>query len=404
MKNIKLILIILLCLYCLKLLSQGEFVVEIDRTNGSFIKTGRVISGITYVYPNIRAYNENNGVFIFPGADTPTRLYSIDVTDDSIVNNPVYNNLLGEFEYCNSLNFLCGIFQNNPANEKYFVSIDPASGVYSPIGDTIQGSGSFQGRSSFDQNNKRYFIIDGSGKIYAINAANGIIISNPSLVLTANEDIVSIAFNDSTNKLYGILYDSSVYLNFLISINTTTGNITKIGTGYQVGINGSSAIDQINQQYLYLSLNNTSYLITTIDLNSGGVIYSNNIPAKDCDNFYSLKYDNLREKLYAIHWDCLIESISEQNIQLTNNIILYQNEPNPFDESTVIRYFIPETVTASAYIVFCDFYGKEIKKVEIKDKGFGNINADTQNLTGGIYTYSLMIDGVVMDTKKMVKE
>ncbi|NTW34297.1 MAG: hypothetical protein HGB12_17040 [Bacteroidetes bacterium] len=92
------------------------------------------------------------------------------------------------------------------------------------------------------------------------------------------------------------------------------------------------------------------------------------------------------------------------NIELANNIILYQNEPNPFDESTVIRYFIPENITSSAYIVFTDFYGREIKKVEINERGFGKINVDAQNLTIGIYSYSLMVDGNVIDTKKMVKE
>ncbi|MFH0867081.1 MAG: tail fiber domain-containing protein, partial [Bacteroidota bacterium] len=91
-------------------------------------------------------------------------------------------------------------------------------------------------------------------------------------------------------------------------------------------------------------------------------------------------------------------------IQLANDIVLYQNEPNPFGETTVIRYYIPDNLTTNVYMVFYDFYGKEVKKVEIKEKGSGKIEADTKNLSVGIYTYSLVIDGTVRDTKKMVKE
>jgi hypothetical protein len=92
-------------------------------------------------------------------------------------------------------------------------------------------------------------------------------------------------------------------------------------------------------------------------------------------------------------------------LELANNSqpILYQNEPNPFGENTVIRYFIPDNITGSAYIVFYDMYGKELKKAEITANGFGNINATTENLASGVYSYSLILSDKVIDTKKMIK-
>ena len=48
-------------------------------------------------------------------------------------------------------------------------------------------------------------------------------------------------------------------------------------------------------------------------------------------------------------------------------------------------------------------YGKELKKVEITSKGFSNINAITENLSSGIYSYSLIINDKIIDTKKMIK-
>ena len=92
-------------------------------------------------------------------------------------------------------------------------------------------------------------------------------------------------------------------------------------------------------------------------------------------------------------------------VELANNreVILYQNEPNPFDGSTVIRYFIPENITGEANITFSDIYGKEIKKLEISQKGFGKIEANTENLAAGIYSYSIVVNDRIIDTKKMMR-
>ena len=90
------------------------------------------------------------------------------------------------------------------------------------------------------------------------------------------------------------------------------------------------------------------------------------------------------------------------NIQLANNSLLYQNEPNPYSNSTTIRYYIPGNITG-AYIVFYDSFGNEMKKVEVKQAGSGKIEADTQNLAEGVYSYSLVVGNQVIDTKKMLK-
>jgi trimeric autotransporter adhesin len=94
-----------------------------------------------------------------------------------------------------------------------------------------------------------------------------------------------------------------------------------------------------------------------------------------------------------------------QHIDLNNSNqpILFQNEPNPFDGSTLIRYFIPENIN-NAYVVFYDEVGKEVNRNTIKEKGFGKIEVNTENLAAGIYTYSIYVDGKSMDTKKMLKK
>jgi hypothetical protein len=90
------------------------------------------------------------------------------------------------------------------------------------------------------------------------------------------------------------------------------------------------------------------------------------------------------------------------NVELSNDAVLYQNIPNPFGEETTINYFIPEN-TGNAKIIFFDMYGQSMKDVQLTTTGSGNIHVDSKNLASGIYSYSLLIDGKIIDTKKMVK-
>ncbi len=99
------------------------------------------------------------------------------------------------------------------------------------------------------------------------------------------------------------------------------------------------------------------------------------------------------------------ESITTLQVELANknSVVLYQNEPNPFGNETVIRYFIPENMDGKTYVVFYDMYGKEMNSTEITTKGFGNLNVNTENLTSGIYSYSIIINDKTIDTKKMIR-
>ena len=43
-----------------------------------------------------------------------------------------------------------------------------------------------------------------------------------------------------------------------------------------------------------------------------------------------------------------------------------------------------------------------MKEVEITKTGSGQLNVYAQDLSSGIYTYTLVADGVTIDSKKMV--
>jgi len=86
-----------------------------------------------------------------------------------------------------------------------------------------------------------------------------------------------------------------------------------------------------------------------------------------------------------------------------NAIILDQNLPNPFAEKTSINYVIPTDVK-EARLLFYDMNGRIIKQVDITERGEGKLTVYGENLQNGIYTYSLIADGKLIATKKMVKQ
>lgn len=94
-------------------------------------------------------------------------------------------------------------------------------------------------------------------------------------------------------------------------------------------------------------------------------------------------------------------TIIQIDLEYSDAIILEQNVPNPFAEKTTINYTIPEEISF-AQIIFSNNYGKIIKTVDITAPGQGSIVVYASNLSSGIYNYSLIIDGKIIETKKMV--
>ena len=89
------------------------------------------------------------------------------------------------------------------------------------------------------------------------------------------------------------------------------------------------------------------------------------------------------------------------NRSIESSAVLYQNTPNPFLENCVVKCTIPQdAVTAILYLY--DVNGKQIDSVNIKDRGDASIVIDDTLFDAGIYFYSLVVNGEVVDTKRML--
>ena len=85
---------------------------------------------------------------------------------------------------------------------------------------------------------------------------------------------------------------------------------------------------------------------------------------------------------------------------------LSQNYPNPFNPSTTIKFGLPEA--SQVKLALYNVLGQEVMILSSKEYSAGrhSINLNAENLTSGLYIYSISAKGVngkdFLETKKML--
>lgn len=98
---------------------------------------------------------------------------------------------------------------------------------------------------------------------------------------------------------------------------------------------------------------------------------------------------------------------SETTTAIDNNVTdidmvrMDQNKPNPFSESTVIGLNIPDK-TQKANIFIYDLSGKQIQSIPVSERSETNITVYAGELGAGMYIYTLVVDGKVAVTRRMI--
>lgn len=80
---------------------------------------------------------------------------------------------------------------------------------------------------------------------------------------------------------------------------------------------------------------------------------------------------------------------------------LFQNQPNPFNRTTVIRYLLSDE-NNSGVINIRDLNGNLVKSISINNTGKGQVTINANEFSQGTYTYSLEVEGESVDTQLMV--
>lgn len=380
MRCIKLLVILIFCFATSFSFSQGEFLIEIDTSSGSFKKIGGAINGITWVYPYVRAYDETHGVYIFQGGTTIVdHLYSIDVANGSVISAPYFppsGSSVREIKYDNSKDTLYGLYWDSTLQQFFLASVNRISGIHSQVSSNpVLGlSGTMQGFSAYDDINHRYFTLE-TKQLFTINTSTGSLISSTALNLTASEQLLHFCYNSASNVLNGLMQDSNTQLCYLVSINTATGAVTKIGNATAYGIGGgSSAIDTLNQRYLYTyTTGGSDFFIVTANIKTGNIISNKQILLNGGDNIHSIAFDNVKGKLFGIQWDALITSIVDFNYAYAVKIF-----PVPANNSIVIR-----SSTELGSIIIYNTLGEVVLQTKSDNM---QEQIDLQMLAMGVYT------------------
>lgn len=117
-----------------------------------------------------------------------------------------------------------------------------------------------------------------------------------------------------------------------------------------------------------------------------------------------LKEDNARLRSELTGKDGAIKSRNEAtDLEFSDIDILSlsQNDPNPFSERTTINLTVPQEVTTAA-VFFYDMNGKQIDKRIITERGHSQLSVTSAGFSEGLYLYSLIADGKVIATRKMI--
>lgn len=104
--------------------------------------------------------------------------------------------------------------------------------------------------------------------------------------------------------------------------------------------------------------------------------------------------------------DVLLSLLSNANDSKNQKVYdgevqLFQNAPNPFSSDTEISMVLPETTGPVSVIVYA-LDGKEIKSIPVNTRGKAVVKISANELSAGMYIYTLIIGNRVIDTKRMI--
>ena len=117
----------------------------------------------------------------------------------------------------------------------------------------------------------------------------------------------------------------------------------------------------------------------------------------------SKKMDEMQQQLDNLK--NIIKNISTSSTTTsdpnTEKASLEQNIPNPFSESAIIKYYLPAN-SGNAVVSIKNMEGKELTNYSLTKKGSGQLEITSGTLQSGTYIYSLIVEGKVLDSKKLV--
>jgi len=99
-----------------------------------------------------------------------------------------------------------------------------------------------------------------------------------------------------------------------------------------------------------------------------------------------------------------LETKNEISLDEVSDVILEQNNPNPFSENTTITYYIPDKVQGDAELVIAPAASQSpaLQKYPLTKGTPTQLTISAQDLYTGVFVYSITVSGKVIVSKKFI--
>lgn len=253
---------------------------QMDPVSGSFSELDTIDQVYAYGLAS-STFDQTNQYYIFKGLDNNNfmRLISRDVVENTTAFAPENNVTANDFQYDMNNQILYAL-GNYVVDSILIDTLNGGTYMYEfatrlmavnvETGDAVElnqmpNLRAFPvGNSTFDSNNGRY-IVSGfdstyTTTIFEVDAQTGAILVETPVILSADEALNELEYNNEDNTLYGIYRQTTSGVMAIASVDMESGEITvmdEIADGFAF-TPGASVFDQLNQQFIFYYINDAN--------------------------------------------------------------------------------------------------------------------------------------------------
>ena len=231
-----------------------------------------------------------------------------------------------------------------------------------------------------------------NGPTYINGTLTAVNVVTPS-DLRLKENIVSLCDVDNGSTLDNVLNMNVIAYNYrqpeIPEAEKDTASISLVDTGYDISAERHYGLCAQEIQEIYpdiVKVGQDGYL---------GVNYVELVP------LLIRSIQELNQKIEAFEGKAYVAATTDiAEMNTAGKAILYQNSPNPASVQTTIRFSLPDNCH-DAYIYICDMAGVMKKQIAV-NASQQQVVVEANDLTPGIYLYSLVAGGQEIATKRMI--
>jgi len=291
----------------------------------------------------------------------------------------------------------------NRTDEAYYIGTDNNGSVY--VSGIVMGTINYDDFATVKYNSegiqqwaKRY---DGSDHFMdrpwglEVDNLGNVYISGYSTEVGVGYDYITFKYGENGDTIWTRRYNSG--LNDIAQAMT----IDKPGNIYITGYSDGNGTEDDFMTVKYDSSGNQKWAVR---YNYGGQVEdeARAVGVDKIGNVYVAGYSN--GDYLTIKYTQTVTGMSAMTFDTPKEFNLYQNYPNPFNPVTNLKFGISDLGFVSLKVY--DVLGNEVATLvnEMKSPGRYNYQLSTANyqLSSGIYFYSLLVDGSLVDTKRMI--